>query len=936
MLLLILAGFICVYVPSATANDDIWPYLLRGGLFEERAGFGRNVTGGFGGSVYHVTTLADSGPGSLREAAQSSSSLWIVFDVSGTITLTSQISVKSNKTIDGRGAKITITGYGLKISSVSNVIVTDIVFDNGAEDAISIRSGANNIWVHHCEFSRWVDGCIDITGMATDVTVSWCRFHHHDKTMLIGSDPDAYGDAVIRVTLHHNFFDGTNSRHPRLRFGKVDAYNNYLYHWGGYGMASLMYGQLLVEANIFEAGSDKDAVLTNHTNPSFTGGDKADGYAKLVDNLLLNGAVAQENEPEKVFNRTDYYTATIEPADNTLKEKIVAGVGLRRNKGVTNYPWTNFHHDLNNTGYTESLAPRTNITLWQNPLGPIESSPAVVNGIVYVGATSNHSMYALKMITGEVLWCYVTGDDVYSAPAVDADKDLIFFCSNDGHIYCLDACTGLHIWNQTTYDPANPGAPIKLERIHPAIHNGIVFYGGYDRNVTARNMTTGELIWNYQTEGTVVGCPAVVDGIVYIGSTDNKTYALNETTGGLIWNYTTYGEIRGSPAVSGGLVFVMSNDGNVYALNASTGQKIWNYTTVEGKTYSSPAVAYGLVYIGSMDSNVYALNMTTGEKVWNYTTGGPIEYASPAVADGLVFIGSNDGKFHCLNASTGELVWSYNTGGEVRGAPAVADGFVFVGSWSGNMYAFGKLPQAPTASFTFSPANPAPSEVITFNASASQPGWNVTESPIISYRWSFGDLNVTVIGDDELPTPTITHSYVSEGDYTVSLTVTDAKGAVSTITNKVPVWHIYDISILSIAASPTTVKVGESVNIAVVAKNNGTKTESFNVTAYYDSIIIDTKIVSLAPKENATLSFTWDTTNASVGNWTIKAVASALPRETNTADNEYTTTVVVIEPQNTWIIYAVIGTVTAAAVAILIYVLKIRKPHPKSQQRKSD
>jgi pectate lyase len=323
MLTLLLLSMLVSAFNIQTAKGDMFSELLA-----EREGFGRNATGGLGGSVYHVTTLANSGTGSLRAAAESNNPLWIVFDVSGTINLTSQISVKSDKTIDGRGANITITGYGLKISGASNIIITDIVFDKSAEgvseaegDAIRIYNGAHDIWVHHCEFSRWFDGCVDITGASTNVTVSWCKFHDHDKVMLIGASPDDTGDVVIRVTLHHNFFNGTKERHPRLRFGKVDAYNNYLYHWGSYGMATCMYGQLLVEANIFEAGSDKDAVLTSY------GSDPASGYAKLINNLLLNGATAQENQPEMVFNRTDYYNATIEPADNNLKERIKAGAG---------------------------------------------------------------------------------------------------------------------------------------------------------------------------------------------------------------------------------------------------------------------------------------------------------------------------------------------------------------------------------------------------------------------------------------------------------------------------------------------------------------------------------------------------------------------------------------------------------------------------------
>jgi len=309
-------------------------------LLAEREGFGRNATGGLGGSVYHVTSLADSGPGSLRAAAESSEPLWIVFNISGTIHLNSLLQVKSDKTFDGRGANVTITGHGFNIRGISNIIVTNLVFNTAGEanlDGIRIYNGAHDVWVNHCDFARWTDGCLDITEEATDVTVSWCNFYDHDKTMLIGASPDDTSDINIRVTLHHNFFNGTIQRHPRLRFGKVDAYNNYLYKWGSYGMATCMFGQLLVEANIFEAGADKYAVITS------VGEDPESGYCKLVDNLLLNGAIAHENGPEKVFNRSTYYTATIETANSTLKEKIVAGAGAGAGNKITvtvaPFPW---------------------------------------------------------------------------------------------------------------------------------------------------------------------------------------------------------------------------------------------------------------------------------------------------------------------------------------------------------------------------------------------------------------------------------------------------------------------------------------------------------------------------------------------------------------------------------------------------------------------
>jgi pectate lyase len=72
------------------------------------------------------------------------------------------------------------------------------------------------------------DGEVDITNASDLVTVSYNRFLDHDKVMLIGSSDSATADRnKLRVTMHHNLFDGVGQRGPRVRFGKVHVYNNY-------------------------------------------------------------------------------------------------------------------------------------------------------------------------------------------------------------------------------------------------------------------------------------------------------------------------------------------------------------------------------------------------------------------------------------------------------------------------------------------------------------------------------------------------------------------------------------------------------------------------------------------------------------------------------------------------------------------------------------
>jgi pectate lyase len=286
------------------------------GLLAGRLGFGGKVTGGAGGTVCVVSSLADSGAGSLRACAESAGPSWIRFGVSGEIRLGSEIEVASNKTIDGRDAKITVRGK-LEMSGVNNVVIHNIRVTGSPEDAVQIKGGSSNIWLDHLDLSNSGDGLIDITQGSTNVTVSWTRFTNHDKVMLLGIDGD---DArPPNVTIHHCFFDGTGQRHPRLRFGKVHMFNNYLRNWYHYGVASSDGGQTLSEANIYQAGSDPRAVLTHMAD------DANEGMVRSVGDLALNGAIITQRTPESVF--TPPYGYQLQPATTTLADTIAANAG---------------------------------------------------------------------------------------------------------------------------------------------------------------------------------------------------------------------------------------------------------------------------------------------------------------------------------------------------------------------------------------------------------------------------------------------------------------------------------------------------------------------------------------------------------------------------------------------------------------------------------
>nr|WP_245713003.1 RICIN domain-containing protein [Micromonospora nigra] len=209
------------------------------------------TTGGGNSAVTTVSTAS-----ALSSALGSSSAS--VIRVSGTINCSGMLRVRSNKTILGN-AGATIAGCGFTINGDRNVIVRNLTFRNWDDDAINVEQSATNVWIDHNTFTDGYDGAVDIKRGSDFVTVSWNRVHSHDKAMLLGhSDSNASQDVGhLRVTYHHNWFDGSNQRNPRVRFGNpVHVYNNYYGNVRGYGVASTMNAGVLVEGNYFENTPD--------------------------------------------------------------------------------------------------------------------------------------------------------------------------------------------------------------------------------------------------------------------------------------------------------------------------------------------------------------------------------------------------------------------------------------------------------------------------------------------------------------------------------------------------------------------------------------------------------------------------------------------------------------------------------------------------------
>jgi outer membrane protein assembly factor BamB len=387
--------------------------------------------------------------------------------------------------------------------------------------------------------------------------------------------------------------------------------------------------------------------------------------------------------------------------------------------------------------------------------GKITSSPAVVDGKVYIGS-DDHNWYCLDAYTGKKIWDFPTEYKVGASAAVVDGR--VYTGADDGNIYCLDANTGTKIWE--TYAGGlftTILMPQELQsRSSPIVVDNKLYVGALDGKVYCLRTSDGGELWTYTTGDPIGGSPAYSDGVIYIASTDTYMYALNATDGALIWksiginldviiNPIYYYAITGTPVVVGDVVYIAAGathgileppekyqwgfwpPGGVFggaqrmaAFNATTGALIWNQT-LAGNSGSVwvPTHYDGSLYIpehmrvSQMDATnpnsgpaqpLGFAGQPAGNRTWSQWIGYQI-LSSVAIADDIrgpkVYVGSDVGSVSCLDAATGAPISAYQTGANVEGSPTIWEGKLYIGSGDRNVYCFD---DSPTVDFSISAA----------------------------------------------------------------------------------------------------------------------------------------------------------------------------------------------------------------------------------------
>ena len=197
-----------------------------------------------------------------------------------------------NITIEGVGKDAVIRGFGFLIRNSKSVELRNFAVMTAMDDCISLDTDNSNIWVHHIDGfygkqgsgdKAKGDGCIDVKTNSKKVTISYCHFWDTGKSSMCGMKSES---GPNYITYHHNWFDHSDSRHPRIRTMSVHVYNNYFDGVSKYCVGVTTGASAFVENNYFR-NCPKPMLISMQGTDTKNGTAEADGTFSGEDGGII-------------------------------------------------------------------------------------------------------------------------------------------------------------------------------------------------------------------------------------------------------------------------------------------------------------------------------------------------------------------------------------------------------------------------------------------------------------------------------------------------------------------------------------------------------------------------------------------------------------------------------------------------------------------------
>jgi len=257
--------------------------------------------------------------------------------LNGDLVIENNNLATSSITFEGVGSDAVANGWGIRVKKASNVEIRNLGFmltDAGEGDNVGLQQDNDHIWVHNCDMFYGApggdadqakgDGALDCK-KSTFVTFSYNHFWDSGKCNLLGLSENT--TTGLYITYHHNWYDHSDSRHPRVRFYSAHVYNNYFDGNSKYGAGSTKGSSLFLEGNFFR--NCKYPMLTSMQGTDIFGGSQGTfsgedgGTIKAFNNTMSGQTRFIPYDAVNYPIEFDAYVATTrnEVVSNTVRSK---------------------------------------------------------------------------------------------------------------------------------------------------------------------------------------------------------------------------------------------------------------------------------------------------------------------------------------------------------------------------------------------------------------------------------------------------------------------------------------------------------------------------------------------------------------------------------------------------------------------------------------
>ncbi|QLC66646.1 T9SS type A sorting domain-containing protein [Flavobacterium sp. LPB0248] len=577
----------------------------------------------------------------------------------GDVVIENSNNTSSYVTIEGVGDDAVANGWGVRLKSASNIEVSNLGFmncDSTAGDNVGMQQDNDHVWVHNCDLFYGNagsdadqikgDGALD-NKTSTYITMSYNHFWDNGKASLLGlSEGTTSG---LYVTYHHNWFDHSDSRHPRVRYYSAHIYNNYYDGVSKYGAGSTMGSSLFVEGNYYRnskhpmltslQGSDiwDEANQVNNAGTMGTFSGEAGGSIKAFNNTFdaSNGTnnmrFVAYNDPNPLYNISGKISSTTDfDAYVAATRGEVVSSSVKSKSGANVY--NNFDTDANL--YVKNLTIDT---------------PAA--------AKTKTTQYAGRVSGGDLKWTFNNATDDTSSLVITALKT------------ALTNYTGTLVAVQ---GEGNPPAGTQTLTLTSASNNNQTV-------VTGTAISSIVFTWGGDaTDATVTGLPA--SGLTFVKNTTAKTITISGTpTATVSYSIATSGT-SGSPATGSGTVTVtpagtqtLTSSGN-NSQTVSSGTAIASIVFTWGGNATDASVtglpASGLSFIKNTTAKTITITGTPTANV-SYTVITSGTAGTPVSASGAITVTTGSGggsELHNFTTS-GKTSTFYSITGNMNSTP---------------------------------------------------------------------------------------------------------------------------------------------------------------------------------------------------------------------------------------------------------------------------